>query len=454
MVKIGKWTLFEKTKATEKFKAGVDTGGGGKPKRKTFGMGEHSWLGRCKHFDKLAQEYPLFNQSCLSIAGMCTAQGLFYQPAVNKKDETYPLAEEAMYRVAKVSRKLSVTSKFYNTVYLMAKHGGCFWEGTTTPEFDFRLVPFQEYIEPEQTDDIGNVVRWRQVINGSLAASWPTNPDTEDTFIVHVPWNMTSATWPYGTSLGVGSETELEALIEMEGNSKDYMDKQAWPYEVLALGNENSNLLESDYTNARSEWKNRQPGEGIVTRNMTVDIKPGGTGSQPIRELATLCQLMKDNVHDGLMVPPISKLYNSTEASATVLTQHIMTVLGQPIQWIIKEAYEESLLKPYLERSGFSRKSCPIILFESPDVHKEEEGAYWVGLVQNKIQTPAQACEHLGLEYDEEFWKEQEEKQLEQFKMKAEQSKDEGFQKKEPAKIEEGDKRYTVIEHKPHNPSG
>jgi len=431
MVKIGPWTLFERTsKIQEKFKASVATGlYAGTPKRKIFYPGEHSWLHRCNHFDRLAEEYPLFNQSCLALAGMVMSQGVFLTAAVNKQDETYKLAEEAVWRCDKFNRMVRVNSRMYQTVMRMAKYGGCFWEVTRTPKFDFRLAPSQEFIEPMLKDEVGNITRWRQIINGNVVAEWPAEPTDEGTYLTLVAWNVTPNTWPYGSSIGVGSETELEALIKMETNAKDYMEKQAWPYEVLALGNENSTVLDSDYQTARTEWRNRKPGEGIATRNMPVNIIPGGTGSSPIRELSVLCQLMKDNAHDGLMVAPISKLYNATEASAKVLTKHIMTTLGQPIQWLLKEAYEENVLKPYLEGSGFSMKSCPNVVFESPDVHKEEEGEYWVGLVAAKIQTPQQACEHLGLEYDEEAWKQKEAEQLEQMKVESEEGeKDEVYE--------------------------
>jgi hypothetical protein len=451
MVKIGKWILFEKQqRAEEKFKAGVALGYGGKPKRKTFNVGEHSWVSRCKHFDKYAEDYPLFNQSCLALAGLCTAQGVYYSPAVKKNDETYALAEEAVWRIQKLDSQMRVVSKFYETVYRMAKHGGAFWEVTFSPDFAFRLAPFQEYIEPYQVNELGEVTSWRQIIHGSVAAEWSVEPSNEDAYIVPVMWNTTSTTWPYGTSIGTGLETELDSLIEMESSAKDYMEKQAWPYEVLALGDKDSQVLESDYATARTEWKNRKPGEGIVTRNMPVDIKPGGTGSAPIRELAVLCELMKDNIHDGFSVPPISKLYNSTEASAKVLTAHVMTILGQPIQWIVKEHYEEYVLKPYLESLGMSRKSCPDVLFESPDVHKKEEGDYWVALVQNKIQTPQQACDHLGLEWDEEYWKQEEAKQKEQFQQKQQQQQNQNPQKE--VNLKEGTKEWIVRE-RSHNRS-
>ena len=434
MVRIGKWVLFERTtKIAEKFKASVDVGLGGPPKRKIFYLKEHSWEHRCQHFSKLAEEYPLFNQSCLALAGMVISQGVFHKPAVNKQDETYALAEEAVWRCDKLKRQIGLNSRFYETVLRMAKYGTTFWEVTKSPDFSFRLAPSQECIEPAETDDIGNVIKWRQVLNYKEVVEWSTDPDISDPFIVPVHWNVTPTSWPYGSSMGVGSETELEALIEMESNAKDYMKKQAWPYEVLQLGDgkEGAGILDSDYQTARAEWKNRKPGEGIAARNMSVNIIPGGTGSSPIRELSVLCQLMKDNAHDGLMVAPISKLYNATEASAKVLTKHIMTTLGQPIQWIIKEAYEENVLKPFLESSGFSRKNCPETLFESPDVQKGEEVEYWVGLVTAKIQSPQQAAEHLGLEYDDDYWKQEREQQQEQFQMKTKKEEEEKEQKQD-----------------------
>ena len=400
MVRLGKFILFERTKTLlERFKAGYDKGvGTGKPKRKVFHVGQNSWYSRCKHYDQLWEEQPLFKQSVLALAGLVVSQGVFLKPAVNKQDETYGLAEEAVWRIEKSLVHEHVNMKFYNTVVNIGKYGACFWEIDNTNEFKWQLPTLQECIEPAEADEQGQIVRWRQRVNGVIQAEW-TNEE-----LIIIPWNTTTATWPYGSSLGVGSETELEALIDMETNAKDYMEKQAWPYEILALGNENSRVLDSEYATARTEWRNRKPGEGIATRNMPVEIIPGGTGSAPIRELSTLCQLMKDNVHDGLIMPPLSKLYNSTEASAKVMTAHVMSILGQPIQWLLKETYQENVLKRYLEGIGFSRKSCPEVLFESPDVHKKEEGEYWVGLVTAKIQSPKQAAEHLGLEYDEEYW--------------------------------------------------
>jgi hypothetical protein len=272
MVKIGKYILFEKaTHLLEKFKASVSMGYGGKPSRKTFSQGEHSWLTRCKYFDKLADDYPLFNQSCLSLAGLTTAQGVFYSPAVKKNDESYPLAEEAVYRLEKLSQKLRVISKFYETVYRMAKFGAAFWEVTFQPEFDFRLAPFQEGIEPYGVNEIGEVESWRQIINGTVKAEWSATP-TNDTYLIIVPWNVKSNTWPYGTSLGVGSETELESLINMETNASAYMEKQAYPWELVGLGNEKTMINDSEYQSAKSEIKSNQRSTGISSTYCEVPV--------------------------------------------------------------------------------------------------------------------------------------------------------------------------------------
>lgn len=432
----------------EKYKASFDKSKSSRPERTVFYLGEHSWKERYQHYDRFAEAYPLFGKACLALAGICTAQGVFFKPAekkqqtktknrfkldVQEQDETnYALAEEAVYRSEQFRDQQYIISKFYDTINCLAKQGSCFWEITDAPVFTFRIPPLQECIEPAEADAQGTIIKWRQVVNGVETASWGKDE------LILLSWNPTTATWPYGNGLGVGLDTEMEALIEMETSAKDYMIKQAWPYEALALGDGSAGsaiVTDEDYSGARSEWMGRKAGDGFVTRNMPIQIIPGGTGSAPIRELSVLCTLMKDNVHDGMMVAPISKLYNSTEASAKVLTQQIMTAIGQPLQWLVKEKFESAILKAMLEASGFSRKSCPATLFESPDVHKKEEGEYWIGLVNAKIQSPKQACDHMDLEYDEAYFAEELKREQEQFnkqleaKKQAEPAKDEAPQK-------------------------
>jgi hypothetical protein len=408
-MKIGSWNIsFSRTQVSEKFKAAYEPAGASKPKRTAFYPGQYSWKSRCAHYDKLTDSYSLAKVAPFTLAGLTTAQGVYFTPALNRDDETYTLAKEAKYEADRFKREQNLNSLFYDTVWRCAKYGGCFWEISTDPVYSIQIPTLQECIEPASADEQGNITSWRQVVNGAVTAEWTSNE------LVLVPFlGVTTQTWPYAPSIFTGLEAELEMLTGIEESAKDYSEKQAWPYELLQLGDAQNPISDDEYNQARSEWKNRKPGEGIVS-TVPSDIKAGGTGSAPIRELAVLCNLMKDNVQDAVMIAPISKLYNATEASAKVLVQQIMTVLGQPIQWRIASCFELYVLKPYLESRGYSRKSCPQTVFEVPDVHKKEEMDFWVAAVTAKLQSPVQACEHMNLEYDEAWWIEQERKQQEQ----------------------------------------
>jgi hypothetical protein len=403
-------------KAKEQYKAAFDPVGTSKPARVTFRIGEYSWKDRCKHYDEITNDYSLAKIAPFTLAGLTTAQGVYFQPAKNKvndQDKPTPsgLDQDAFDEVELFKRDQQVNSKFYETTWRAAKYGGCFWEITFDPVFGFRLPPMQENIEPKEADAQGTITKWRQVNNSGVEiVEWTSDE------LVLVPFlGVTTETWPFAPSIFMGTETELEMLTGVEESAKDYSVKQAWPYEVLQVGSREDPVSDGEYNQARTEWRNRKPGEGIVT-SVPTDIKPGGTGSSPIRDLAVLCELMKDNVQDSVMIAPISKLYNSTEASAKEMTKHIMSVLGQPWQWQISSYFEQYILKPWIVASGYSVRSCPQVVFESPDVHKKEEGEYWTSLVQSKIQTPQQACDHLGLEYDQVYWDAQLKQQQEQFK--------------------------------------
>jgi len=396
------------TRIKERFKGTVDVAGV-TTRKKRFSIGEHSWSSRCKKFENMYQQYPMLKQGILTLAGIVMSEGAHTSPATNKQDETYNLAEEAKWRVDNsLHKRHNINSLLYQTVNIMCKFGSCFWEKTETPEFSYRIIPNQESIEPASYDDTGEITEWRQVIMGTTYATWNSQE------IVHFAWNVCSNSWPYGTPLLIGLDVETEALLGLEESAKDFMEKEAWPYEILSLGDSQNQITTNDYNTAKIAWKNRQPGQGITSRNIPINLLKGGTGDTPLRELSDLMELLKDNVQDGLMVPAISKLYNSTEASAKVMTQHVMTVLGQPIQWLLKERYEEDILKPFMEASGFSVKACPELIFESPNVHKKEDGEFWVSLVSTQIATPQQAADALGIEYDEEYFTKKEEQMLQQ----------------------------------------
>jgi len=257
--------------------------------------------------------------------------------------------------------------------------------------------------------------------------------------IVHFAWNITSQSWPYGTSLLVGLDTEFEILEELETHAKDYMEKQAWPYEVLQLGDNDYRPTETDVSSVKSKWKNRDIGENIITTYPS-QLMEGGTGGAPIRELSNILDFLKDNIVDGIMVPPISKQYNATEASAKVMMPHAHATLITPMQRLIRRKIESEIYRPFLEDKGYSVRVCPKILFEPPDAHREEDAEYFSKLCPGEvIIPPAAIAKELGYEEEYEKWskekerKEQEQMEQQQAQMKAKQEE----QRINQAKVEE-----------------
>lgn len=397
----------------ERFKGYFDTGKTQRGKHTKFYSGEHTWLERCKNYDRIYEHHPMAKQAMLTIAGQLVAEGVFTTPA-ERNGEAYPRSEEAQQRCDDLNEQIGLDTLLYDTGVIMAKYGSCFWEKTWTPQFDIRLIPMQETIEPAEVDDIGNVTAWRQNLWGKK-----TPPSWSSEEIVHFAWNVTSQSWPYGTSLLVGLETVLDTLEELETNAKDYMEKQAWPYELWGIGDGQYMPNDSEVQAIRRKWKNRSVGENMIT-SYPIEIKQGGTGGAPIRELSNILTFLYDEVIDGTMVPPISKQYNATEASAKVMMPHAHATLITPMQRLIRRKIESEVYKPYLEDLGFSVKTCPKLLFEPPNAHKEEDAVYYAALCPGEVIIPPKAAaKELGYEEEFEEWLKEKEKREEEKMRKA-----------------------------------
>jgi len=197
----------------------------------------------------------------------------------------------------------------------------------------------------------------------------------------------------------VGLENECEILEELEANANAYMEKQAWPYELWQIGNGQFMPGDNEVQSIRSKWRNRSIGENMIT-SYPIDVKPGGTGGQPIQALHELLNFTKENIIDAVMVPPISKQWSSTMASAQEMMPWARANLIQPMQEIIGTILEEAVYKPFLELQGFSVRVCPSVKWEAPDAHKDEEAEYWSLLVQSGIVPPEFAAEQLGFDMD------------------------------------------------------
>jgi len=393
---------------TEKFKGFFDTGKTIRKKRQTFYAGEYSWRERCKHYDEMCERFGLASQAMFTIAGQLLGRGkdgVFLEPAKNKTtNQPYDRSLEAMHKCEELNDRVGMPIILYELGHSLPKYGSHFWEKTFDPIFDLRVIPYQEGIEPEAMNDVGAIVRWRQRGQfGRVTASWGTEE------LVEFHWDKTSRSWPYGTSLLAGSETEYESMEQLELSAKDYMEKQAFPYELWQIGDGNYMPTDSDVATIKSKWQNRSVGENMIS-TYPIDLKQGGTGGAPIRELQGLLDFMKDNVIDRTLVPPISKQYNATQASAKEMMPWALANLIWPIQRMVKWKIENEVYKPYLEDLGFSVKTCPNLLFEPPDIVDVEKGEYLSKGVTAGYLPPKWAAAQAGVPLEEfEEWRKEEE---------------------------------------------
>jgi len=303
----------------------------------------------------------------------------------------------------------------HDSVINMTKFGSCFWEkdlGT----FDVRLIPQQELIEPAEKDALGNITLWRQGSFGNV--TWRADE------IVHFPWNVTSSSWPYGTSQLVGLETEFEILEQLESDIKEFEHKNAFPKEIWQVGDGNFIPTGTDIDAVKAKAKQWDPGDYLIT-SYPIEHKVGGVGDREVRNLNDILTFLKQQLVDGLMTPPVSFQYSSTYASSKEMMSQQRANLVVPIQRLIKRKLENEVYKPYLESLGYSVKyDVPRVSFEDAEAHKVDIADYYTKLVASKIMPPRFAAKELGvpLEMFDAWMKEEEEKQQKQFQQKMEQS--------------------------------
>jgi len=389
----------------ERFKGFFVTAGASGKKRR-FWQGELSWKARCEFFNTVYERFPLAKAQVLTIGGQLTADGVFTEAAYTEGPHKQS-SEDAKEKIDDLNKRIGIESLLYETGIGMAKFGSNFWEKSFQPIFDTRIIPMQENIEPSKQDLVGNITEWRQNVWGQRESpTWTTDK------IVHFPWNVTSKSWPYGTSLLTGLDIVFDILEQLETDIKEFMHKAAFPYEVLGIGDKEYRPTSSEVSEAKTKWKNKVPGEHILT-NYPVNLVTGGTGDKTITNLNDILNFLKDECIDGLLVPPISKQWSSTMASATEMLPWARANLIRPMQRIIAHKMEHEIYRPYLEDLGFSVKVTPKLMFEPPDAHKEDDAEYFSKLVLAGVIPPKAAARELGYEEDYEEWQKETELQEE-----------------------------------------
>jgi len=354
-------------------------------------------------------EFPKVKQAILSIAGQVVADGIFLVPAKRyNKDaerwENYSESVEGWLQCEKINKKIQI-KRFLNDVSKrMVKYGTCFTEKTFDPFFDIRLMPNQKYMKPRWSTAGNRLNGW------DLGKKWGQPIATFNTSqIAMFPWDVDENT-PYGTSLMVGLGTDLDSLKTIKRNTNAYVERQAYASNLMQVGDAEFHPGPDDIDAITSKVKNRQPGEDLVT-GYPINHKSIGPGQVESNLVPEFMDQVSREIDDGLMMPPISLQVQATEASITKVLENTRANLIIPIQEIIKSVMENEVYWPYLEDLGYSRRVVPDLMFEAPEAGKNEIAAYYVQLVQNEIVTPAQAAEALNENYDEEYWKQREEKE-------------------------------------------
>ena len=153
------------------------------------------------------------------MAGRVLENDIYLEAAGN-----YPQAQEALQACLAFNKRVGIKPLIYNMVGVnLAPHGSAFWEKTLDPVFDIKPIPNQECIEPVSADENGEVDRWAlRTYSGRRAAEWSKEE------VVHFCWMRTTRSYPYGTSLFTGSETELDILEQLEKDIKEHMHRTAF----------------------------------------------------------------------------------------------------------------------------------------------------------------------------------------------------------------------------------
>ena len=423
------------SKIQERFKGGFLLSGTATQSKK-FNPGEYGWAQRCKHYDDLYKSHSLAKSCIRTLAGQVMAEGLFLIPAVDDEGKPYARTLDATEKCNKLNRDIGLDILLHESTMKLAKYGSVFWEVTYDPIFDVQLAPQQELIEPYTYDENGNITRWRQGGYGNTV-SWTAEE------LIHIPCDVTPWSWPYGTSLYVGLESDFEILDQLKTDIKEFMHKNAFPKEMFQIGDGNFVPSGDDITAIKSKARNWEPGEYLVT-SYPIEHKSGGTGDREVRNLNDVLAFIKQDQVDGMMTPPVSFQYSSTYASSKEMMLQQRANLVIPLQRIFKRTLETRIYKPFLESDGFSVLDTPAVTFENPEAHKSDVIDYYSKGVASKIFPPRWAARQLGVPLPEfDAWvKEEDEKQQKMFDQKMEQTKQQFDQKQEQAQSQQatGDK--------------
>lgn len=306
-------------------------------------------------FDQMFMSHTDIKAQVMTIAGVATAEGVFVKPAGD-----YDRAKEAVKKIEDFNKRVRLKKKIYDTIIRIVKYGTAFWEKDfqSVNGLDVQLVPHQKFMAPKWTEQ-GQVGGWEFRYHGQPHHKWL--PEQICVFAMPPIQNP-----PFGTALLTGVDTELEIKKNILTNMNAYMEKQAFASNVLGVGDQTYQPTDAQVQAIESKIRNREVGEDFVT-NYPTKLDVMGAAKIETRMIPEALNFVQERIQDAMLIPTISKIWNSTEASAKVMTDWCHAVIINPVQELIAHVIEEQVYQPFLEDQGFSVRVIPELDFEPPD---------------------------------------------------------------------------------------
>ena len=179
-----------------------------------WGLGRFSFLKYVEKYQSYYQNYPKVKSALLTISGQVMAEGVFTISAERTdvktgKTEKYPRSIEAKIKTDQLNKKIKLDELIQITAKRMVQYGTVFWEKTFDPEFSVQLIvpKYQKYMVPRWNKASGALEGWDMKIRNIVKASW----DLDE--VVVFTWDV-DENYPFGTSLLVGIDRELDIIVE------------------------------------------------------------------------------------------------------------------------------------------------------------------------------------------------------------------------------------------------
>ena len=304
------------------------------------------------------RNYPKVKSALLTISGQVMAEGVFTIAAERTdsktgKTEKYPHSIEAKIKTDQLNEKIKLDELIQITAKRMVQYGTVFWEKTFDPDFSVQLVvpKYQKYMVPRWNKVSGALEGWDLKIRNVLKASW----DIDE--IVVFTWDV-DENYPYGTSLLVGIDRELDIIDNVLSGIEKHMKRSAWATHIVQIGDGTYTPGETELAGFRRQIRNGEVGQTIIT-NAPIGKETLGAGDTETQMVPDVLKFEDAQITDSLMIPPLSSLVSSTQASSIIATDYSRANLITPVQRIIKRVVENEVYWAYLEDLGFSRRVVP-----------------------------------------------------------------------------------------------